>query len=160
LKKKTLNVLLVCALIFIWGNSLMPRDISGWISDTVMEYMNRGAARAGLGEDTFTYMYDQDGDGEKEPTSHIVRKMAHVTEFAVFAALLWLRLESHGRRRALTALIGAAAVGGVDELLQLLVGRGSMLSDVLIDTAGAAGGIALTVLLTGIHRRQNRKKQL
>ena len=97
---------------------------------------------------------DQDGDGVAEPTSHIVRKLAHVTEFAVVEALLWLRLESRGHRRARTALLLSAGVGAVDETLQIFSHRGSAVSDVLIDTLGAALGISLALLLSAWARRR------
>ena len=152
--KRILSVLIVCMLVFIWGNSLLSREVSGAISDSLMDVMNRAAARLGMAEDTFTYMYDQDGDGVEEPTSHIVRKMAHVTEFLVLGALIVLRLESRGIRRALTAFARGAAAGGLDEILQIFSHRGSAVSDVLIDTLGAALGISLALLLSAWARRR------
>ena len=154
--KRILSVLIVCMLVFIWGNSLLSREVSGAISDSLMDVMNRAAARLGMAEDTFTYMYDQDGDGVEEPTSHIVRKMAHVTEFLVLGALIFLRLESRGIRRALTAFACGAAAGGLDEILQIFSHRGSLFSDVLYDAAGAAAGVLLSALLCRLI--QNRKK--
>ena len=154
MRKRLLTVLLVCMLIFIWGNSLLPGELSGRISDGVMEMMNRTAARLGLGEDRFTYMYDQNGDGVEEPTSHIVRKIAHVTEFLVFGILVWLRLETRGVKRAATAFLCGALTGGIDELLQLLSHRGSLFSDVLIDAAGAAAGVLLAVTADALIRKR------
>ncbi len=154
MKKRVLTVLLICMLVFIWGNSLLPGDLSGRISDGVMDIMNRAAAQLGLGEDWFTYMYDQDGDGVEEPTSHIVRKIAHVTEFLVFAVLVWLRLESQGVKRAATALLCGALTGGIDEMLQLFSHRGSLFSDVLIDSAGAAAGVLLAVTVDAVRRKR------
>ena len=153
MRKRILTVLLICMLVFIWGNSLLSREVSGKISDTVMEIMNRCAARLGMADDTFTYMYDQDGDGVEEPTSHIVRKIAHVTEFLVFAALLFFRLESRGLRRGLTAFLCGAAVGGIDELLQNFSHRACLFTDVLYDSSGAAAGVLLAAAVAALIRK-------
>ena len=87
-RKRILTVLIVLALVFIWGNSLVSRELSGKISDDILFFLNAAAEKVGLGPDAFTYMTDEDGDGVAEqPTSHLIRKAAHVTEYAVFAAL-------------------------------------------------------------------------
>ena len=152
MKKRTVTILLILTLAFIWGNSMLSREASGAISDGIMSGMNAVAEKLGLGSDFFTFMYDQDGDGVEEPTSHIVRKMAHVTEFAVLGLLLYLRLDGAGRR-GLTAFGLGAAAGAADELIQLLFDRGSQLRDVCIDAAGVLLGVALAIVF--IRRRQN-----
>ena len=107
-RKRILTVLIVLALVFIWGNSLVSRELSGKISDDILFFLNAAAEKVGLGPDAFTYMTDEDGDGVAEqPTSHLVRKAAHVTEYAVFAALLFLRLESAGKKRFLPPGVSA-----------------------------------------------------
>lgn len=152
--KKVLTILIVLVLVFIWGNSMLPGEISRAISDTVMDWMNRAAAALGLGEDLFTYMADQNGDGILDPTSHIIRKMAHVTEFAVLGALLWMRLESAGCKRAFTAFGLSVTAAGIDELIQRFFSRGSQLRDVAIDSDGAVLGIVLAVLIYTLHGRR------
>ena len=155
MRKKVLTILIILMLVFIWGNSMLPGEISGRISDTVMDWMNRAAATLGLGEDYFTIMVDQDDDGDLDPSSYIVRKIAHVTEFALLGALLWLRLESTGRKRAITALVVSAAAAGVDELIQLFFDRGSQFRDVVIDSGGAVLGISLAVLISALWKKRN-----
>ena len=76
-----------------------------------------------------------------------VKKSGHVAGYALLGAA-YLRGLAGGRpltrRWAALALLGAALYGATDEFHQLFVsGRGAAVSDVLIDTAGAAGGIAL-----------------
>ena len=154
MRKKVLTILIILMLVFIWGNSMLPGEISGRISDTVMDWMNRAAAALGLGEDYFTIMVDQDDDGDLDPSSYIVRKIAHVTEFALLGALLWLRLESTGRKRAITALVVSAAAAGVDELIQLFFDRGSQFRDVVIDSGGAVLGISLAVLISELWKKR------
>lgn len=156
MKRKTiLTLLLAFMLVFIWGNSLLSREVSGNISDTIMEWMNTAAERLGLGENFFTFMADEDGDGELEETSHLIRKAAHITEFAAFAALLYLRLELPGKKGFLTCLLLSAATGGIDETLQILSHRGSQLKDVGIDALGALLGLLITILI--LHRIRRKK---
>ena len=157
IRKRIITILLVLTLAFIWGNSLLPREISGAASDRVMERMNRIAGAMGLGEDFFTVMADQDGDGVEEPTSRLVRKMAHIFEFAVLGALLWLRLEGMHRRVPWAFALGISAAA-MDETLQIFSHRGSQLRDVLIDAVGTALGIAIICAMDHIRnrRRQNR----
>ena len=74
-RKRILTVLIVLALVFIWGNSLVSRELSGKISDDILFFLNAAAEKVGLGPDAFTYMTDEDGDGVAEqPTSHLIRK--------------------------------------------------------------------------------------
>lgn len=156
-RKRILSVLIVLALVFIWGNSLVSRELSGAISDTIMEKMNAAAEKLGFGADAFTYMSDEDGDGVAEqPTSHLIRKAAHVTEYAVFALLVFLRLESAGRKRFFTAWGLGALTGAIDETLQIFSHRGSQVRDVAIDAAGALLGVCIAALLVHWHNRRRK----
>lgn len=157
MKKRIVTILLLLTLAFIWGNSLLSRELSGAISDNLMAVMNAAAEKLGLGENFFTYMSDQDGDGTEEPTSHLVRKMAHVTEFAVLGALFRLRLEGK-HKPALTAFCLGAAAGAVDETIQIFSHRGSQVQDVFIDSAGVLLGLGAVLLLARLRRRAAEKK--
>ena len=69
----------------------------------------------------------------------VLRKLAHLSEYAVLAALLWRALGSHRFAFAL-----AVAYAATDELHQRFVaGRHAAFRDVVIDAAGAAVGLAL-----------------
>ena len=155
-RKRILSLFLVFLLVFIWGNSLLSRQVSGTISDTIMEYMNAAAKWLGLGEDFFTYRTDTDGDGVEENTSHLVRKMAHVAEFAALAVVLWLLREGSDKKRSGFTLGLAVLVGAIDETLQIFSHRGSQLRDVAIDAVGALLGIVV-MLLVAYQRRKNGK---
>ena len=157
-RKKLITVLLALTLAFIWGNSLLSREVSGRLSDAVMGVMNTAAGKLGFDEDLFTYMADVDGDGQDEPTSRIVRKMAHVAEFAVLGILLWLRFERPAARRLLTALGFGVLVAAADETIQIFSRRGSQLSDVAIDAAGVLLGICLAPAAEAILRRRHRSR--
>ena len=138
-----LGLLLAATLCFIWGNSLLPRSTSTQISSGLFKRLLTFFQALGLD------MIDE----------HMLRKLAHFGEFAVLgcelAALFFL---NRGRRlrtaglSALCALLTAAA----DETIQLFSGRAAMLTDVLLDFAGALSGIALLWLLT--YRRRHAKK--
>lgn len=78
----------------------------------------------------------------------VVRKGAHLTEYAVLAVLLWWGIRG-GRtgwpkRVAGPAWLVATGFAFTDEFHQMFVpGRQGSLWDVLIDSVGAAGGLFL-----------------
>jgi len=96
--------------------------------------------------------------------SLIVRKCAHFTEYAVFAAVLenYLRLRLPSGSLRLSAFLGwliATLYAGTDELHQMFVdGRGPALLDVGIDSTGALTGalIAAAVLAAYLRRKRER----
>jgi len=78
----------------------------------------------------------------------VIRKLAHFTEYAVLSALLWRAL-ARGRAGWQASIAGQAWLLAVlyamsDEFHQSFVpGRVGTPVDVMIDAAGAAGGLAL-----------------
>lgn len=132
--------LIVCGVLFIWGNSLLPGHISGAISDFIWKLISFGkeasAHRTGTG---------------------ILRKLGHFTEFACLGALFaWLY--SMLKRPRVFALLCGFAVACVDETIQCFVpGRGPRFTDVLLDSAGAACGIALLLLGLTIYQKKKNK---
>lgn len=156
-RKRILTALLICLLVFIWGNSLVSGELSGRISDGIMSVMNTAAEKLGFDPDFFTYMSDEDGDGVAEqPTSFWIRKAAHVTEYAALAAVLFLRLESGGKKRFFTAWGLAALAGAIDETIQIFSHRGSQVKDVVIDACGALLGLGVVLLIFWIRKRRER----
>ena len=134
--------LLVCNLIFIWGNSLLPGEISGAFSDWVKSIL---AKILPAGPD--------DGSG-----GGLLRKVAHFTEFAALGMCLsWLHgMLGKGRVRPFLWGVLAAAT---DETIQMFVpGRGPAVKDVCIDSAGVLTGIIL--LWTGYHYVKKRFTKL
>lgn len=91
-----------------------------------------------------------------------VRKCAHFTEYAVFAAVLenYLRLRLPSGSVKLSATLGwliATLYAGTDELHQMFVaGRGPALLDVGIDSAGALTGVLIAAAV--LSARLKRKK--
>lgn len=139
--------LLAGALLFIWGNSLLPADLSGalsgWLHDVLTAILPGGTGASG-------------GDG-------LLRKLAHFTEFALLGGVLCrlfrIRGESFPVSVALSLGCGFFAAC-VDELLQhFSPGRAPSFRDVCIDFAGVLVGTLL--YLAGAHvRKIKQNKQL
>ena len=144
-RKRILILCLILNLLFIWGNSLLPREVSARLSDRVMDVMNAAAEKLGLGPDFFTFHTDEDGDGEPDRTSLLVRKLARL------GALFRLLTDEREGAAALSAMY-AAGTAASDEALQLLSHRGAQLRDVLLDCAGAALGIFLVAAVRRARR--------
>jgi VanZ family protein len=90
-----------------------------------------------------------------------IRKCAHVTEYAVLAALFWraLRKPVRGdgrpwsRRTAIQAILFAACFAATDEFHQSFhPTRQGQVADVVLDTVGACVGLALVRLVWGFRR--------
>lgn len=134
--RKWLVALIFASLAFIWGQSLFSRSTSTEESLWVLSIFD-----SVFGEGVFT--------------DHIVRKLAHVTEYAVLGAELYLFF---GRYRLAIAHGLFAAVA--DESLQMLSDRSAEVKDVLIDFSGVMAGAALCFLLAALIYRIKAKKNL
>lgn len=68
-----------------------------------------------------------------------IRKLGHLTEYAILAALLWRVLPGAPGRRALMAIAVCAVYAASDEFHQSFIpSRGASPVDVMIDTAGSS----------------------
>jgi VanZ family protein len=82
----------------------------------------------------------------------VLRKCAHMTEYAILAALAWRALRSYG-----WAFAFAVAYACTDEFHQSFVrGRHASPIDVLIDAAGALVGLALVSKLSSWSTEKSR----
>lgn len=134
--------LLVGCLVFIWGNSLLPGEISGAISDEVKEILETLFP----GEET-----------SPQESGFLLRKAAHFTEFTALGICLGWLFGMLGRGKPAPFFCGAAAAC-VDESIQLFVpDRGPSLRDVGIDACGVLTGLIL--LYFGHYLLWKRKKQ-
>lgn len=107
--------------------------------------------------------------------THVIRKLAHMFEYAVLAVLTTLASHQGARVKALAddrgeaaeswklTLLGiliAAAYAASDEFHQLFVpGRAGLATDVLIDSAGACIGALATAAVLALRRRAGDSKQ-
>ena len=133
------KALIVLNLCFIWGNSLLPGELSGAFSDWVKQLLEMLFA----------------GDGVETPGGGILRKLAHFAEFTTLGLLLGLlfRLKQKKIRYAFPWGVLAACV---DETIQMFVpDRGPGLRDVGIDSCGVMTGM---ILLCAGYFLSNKKK--
>jgi VanZ family protein len=84
----------------------------------------------------------------------VIRKLGHLTEYAILATLIWraLRSAESWKRSTLilftVSLVGCAVFAGSDEFHQSFVpSRTSSVNDVIIDICGAAIALAICVAL-------------
>ena len=131
--------LISCILCFIWGNSLLPAEVSQAFSDWVLEVL----------KSIFAGLLGGAGEG-----GGFLRKLAHFTEFAALGVCLgWLF--GMLKRSGAWALLTGAAAGCVDETIQLFVpNRGPGILDVCIDTAGVTAGILLLYLGYAFYKKK------
>ena len=132
------TVLLSCNLIFIWGNSLLPGEVSGAFSDwvkSILAYLLPIGPDNGLG-------------------GGLLRKIAHFSEFtALGMCLAWLF--GMLQKSRIYPFLGGVLAAVVDETIQRFVPeRGPSIRDVCIDSAGVLTGIIL--LWFGYHLVKKR----
>ena len=133
-----LCVLLLCLiLMFIWGNSLLPREASEKLSQGVKAMLSGILPSVGSGSE---------GNGH-----HILRKVAHFFEFCCLGLCLsWLvrMLRKAPWELYILPLLGGVLVACLDETIQCFVpGRGPGLKDVGIDTLGIILGVVIISLI-------------
>ena len=121
------RVLILLVLCFIWGNSLLPAEVSQAFSDWVKALLQGMLSGVGSGEG---------GSG-------LLRKIAHFTEFTALGLLLhwhFLLLRKKGGHPLLWGVSAAC----IDETIQFFVpGRSPGLLDVGIDSCGVLTGMFL-----------------
>lgn len=135
--KRWLPLILVCAcLAFIWGNSMLPGEESGNLSRGVLAWL----------VSTFPFLT---GMGE-----HLLRKLGHFSEFAGLGFFLtWIAVSwgTKGIYRFTMPLLCGVLAAAVDETIQIYTpDRGSSLTDVWIDTAGATTGILVFLVFLAL----------
>ncbi len=119
--------LLVFTLIFIWSNSLKSREVSKEQSVNVTGWLNRVLSFA-----------------IKSILSHeIVRKLAHFVEFGAlgFELMILCRLYSMKKIWYVNIIFISMVCALTDETLQIFSGRGPLIKDVWLDTAGTVFGM-------------------
>lgn len=133
-------------LLFIWGQSCLPVSLSSSESGRVLRWV----------KSVFGFLPFVRG-----MTHHILRKIAHFTEYAIFGGVLaGIFLPERGeRQRFRRILIPIAAIllaAFLDESIQALSDRGDQIADVWLDLGGGtAGGLLVNAVwaLTAVLRR-------
>lgn len=154
-KKRRYIWVVVTALyvLFIFSNSMQPADISSIESGSVLVLVQRFLAAVGAGQVGIT--------------EHIIRKLAHFTEYTVYGVLLsqcFRRFAAKADRQVLQKILLGFLVPFLDETIQLFVeGRSGQISDVWLDCAGVLFGtilFACIAALAGRIREGKREKKL
>lgn len=92
---------------------------------------------------------------------YIIRKCAHMTEYAVFGILVFYQIKLYRLfekewNRIVMAVICVMIYASTDEIHQLFVGgRSGRFTDVLIDTAGGFIGIMAAAFIAAGHHGKN-----
>lgn len=134
--------LLILNLVFIWGNSMLPGEVSGAISHWFKDLLSN------------ILPVKPGGDGGHG----LLRKLAHFTEFGCLGAVLtWLIRMVRTKRAEHYALplLGGCLAACMDETIQCFVpDRGPGVLDVCIDTAGVLVGIILFSLVYFLRKKE------
>ena len=134
------------SLLFIWMNSFLPSGASSKAST----FFTKLAA-------PFLEIFF----GKGNVTEHLVRKLAHLTEYAFYGLWLALWMETDGRK-ALNALFAGFITAFLDETIQIFTGRGPSIKDVWIDSFGILAGIGcihLILAISGYYSKKNRNTE-
>lgn len=130
---------------FIFSNSIQPAARSSEVSGGLLDVVNRILSLIGV-----------------SMSEHLLRKLAHLTEFALLGVCLILTTRAYTDqvlRHIVSPLFAGLLVPVMDETIQMFsAGRSSEVKDVLIDFSGVLIGVVLAlVLLWVISARKNRK---
>ena len=148
---------LVLIALMIFGFSAQTGEQSDQTSNSIVYWI--------IGKIDTSHMNAREFEDLEYFVIHGVRKTAHFLEYAAFGFFLVLHLKTYLRKKPwLFALIIAFLYGLCDEIHQLFVSERAMqFSDVCIDFAGAACGIALLCLIahfvTRLRRRSMRNSE-
>ncbi len=144
-----LLILIVLQTAFIFGNSFASVEESVSISGGVTAFLKG--------------LLDPQGHMDDELFHHLVRKVAHFTEFFILSALYALlrSLLSQPLRDKLLLLAPFAGLltAVCDEFIQSFTGRGSVVRDVILDFFGVLTAFAMIsacLFLLNKHKNQNR----
>lgn len=126
--------------VFIFGQSLLPQSVSaeesGWFSENVLNPL--------------LHFF-----GFKPLPQNVIRKIAHVTEFAILSVLLVLCFYG----RMIPGFCVGFTAAFLDESIQLLSGRGALISDVWIDLIGVVFGSILGCLIVRMRIGRSKRRQ-
>ena len=95
-------------------------------------------------------------------SSDIIRTCAHFLEYAGLAVLIYNALyRSFGYAKPVFSVALSAIYAVTDEIHQLFVeGRACQITDIIIDSVGAAAGIAVLTAIITVYRKIKRRKQV
>lgn len=146
-KRVAFTILTVILTVFIFAQSILPAETSSKESGWVLNFLNSITEFFGLGS-IFT--------------SHVVRKLAHFTEFAFLGVFFRLSINTYkpmAFKQYIITLMGCLSIAVCDECIQLFSpGRAGRLSDVMIDFSGSLFGVTLITLFIVFTVKQRTNK--
>ena len=130
-------ILSLLTAMFIWGNSLKS--------------IPESSAQSSVIADKVQSVVDPQQKVERSVFHNLIRKLAHVIEFLFLGLFvggfaICLGYESDKRLISMPLLIVLLIAVG-DEWIQSYTGRGSLVTDVLIDFSGALAGLLMAAML-------------
>ena len=138
--------LLAAILSFICGNSAMPGEASGELSGWVGALLSR----------LLPFLATENG-------LHILRKLAHFSEFAALGMVLcWLfgMVTERNTSKLILPLCCGIGAACIDETIQIFSpGRYCSIADVGIDSAGVLTGIILLFLGYAVYKRLRQNQE-
>lgn len=139
-----LTALTVLMIACIWGNSCLSGETSGAQSGAVTRFLQS--------------ILDPNGNIPEESFHHFVRKTAHFTEFAVLGLLVGSLFRMIGLQigRAFFSLpvLTVLLVAVMDEYIQFFSGRGSAVTDVVLDFSGGLTGLGIVLLVAFLKKKK------
>ena len=139
-----LIVLSVLIVAFIWSNSCKSREESGAQSGAVTKFLQA--------------ILDPDGNIPETSFHHFVRKTAPFVEFAILGlmvgGLFRLACQQTGRAFFSLPVLTVLLVAVLDEYIQFFTGRGSAVTDVMLDFFGGLTGLGLTLLAAFLKKKK------
>lgn len=148
---------LLCTLIFIFGNSMLPTRISKKISAVVTESLG-GEPTAEEEIDNRCSVHERQ---KAKGFEYYVRKAGHFLEYSFLGGELTLLLflqKKEGKERRRILFTVATTFPLLDETIQIFSNRGPMVEDIWIDIAGFTVGCFFVYLLRkGLYKIRQRK---
>lgn len=141
----------------IWRLSDQPATVSGAVSDGLLGWVLELLCPSYAGAAAPARI------AAVEALSFFERKAAHMFLFFMLALFIYMAVFTlrrlRGKPRYAVTLALCALLAGLDEYHQTFIpGRSGELRDVLVDTAGAAIGLAFPALAAWIIRRKGRSR--
>lgn len=146
LKKRIFSMIpALLFMVFIYMNSAKTAVESSAVSDPISEFF------LGAYESVFGDFSDEVRPDRLNLFSHIIRKSAHMAEYALLGILVSIHLyviKFNRKKLCITSIAFCTFYAATDEFHQYFVpGRSCQLSDVCIDATGAVIGTLLFLLI-------------
>ena len=134
--------LIIANVAFIWGNSMLPAEMSAAFSSTVKQIL---------------LFFIPEGEAPAVQGTGLLRKIAHVLEFTSLG-ILWCWYLLMGKRKPILAYLPGVCTACIDETIQCFVpGRGPRVTDVMIDLGGFTLGLGMILLIQTLKTKWRTK---